>query len=188
MGWAVILLPDERADASAKYIWRAVHNAGYSSMLFEGDNRPHVSLMVLETQDGTLEKAVQDFALRAKPVSTLFASIGSFGEDVIYLSPEPAAAFYEMNRGLTGELGSLAALADTHYLPGQYTPHMTAAFKIPEGDFRRAMQAVKNNFTPFRATFESVAVVKFNPVKIVGVYKLGEKPSEGQNKAEESKP
>jgi 2'-5' RNA ligase len=173
MGWAVILLPDERGDAAARRVWRAVHDAGFGSMLFEGDNRPHLSLTVLEAQDGSLESAVESFAAGAGHVSACFASIGSFGEDVIYISPEPSAALHEMNRRLTSTLGKLAALADPRYLPGEWRPHMTVAFNIPEGDFNRAMRVVKNSFVPFPAVFESVAMVKFNPVKIVSVYRLG---------------
>lgn len=173
MGWAVILLPDEAGDAAARRVWRPVCNAGICHLLFTGDNRPHVSLMLLETQDGTLDDAVRKFAQSAQPVTATFASVGSFGEDVIYLSPEPAAALHQMNRGLTACLGPLLALADSHYLPGEWRPHMTIAFRIPEGEFSRAMQIVKSSFVPFTATFGQVAVVKFNPVKIMDVYPLG---------------
>ena len=175
MGWAVILLPDDRGNAAAERVWRAVHNAGFRSMLFEGDNRPHVSLTVLETQDGTLDTVVSRFAAVTRPVTVTFVSVGSFGEDVIWLRPEPAAALHAMNRDLTMRLGSLAALADGHYLPGEWQPHMTVSFKIPEGDYPHAMKAVRDNFAPFAATFHSVAVVKFNPVKIVAIYPLGAK-------------
>ena len=174
MGWAVILLPDERGGrCRAKNLAGRAPDAGFTSMIYEGDNRPHLSLMVLDTQDGTLERAAERFAASSRPAAVTFASVGSFGEDVIYLSPEPTAELLEMNRRLTQELGPLAALADRHYLPGEYRPHMTAAFKIPEGEFARAMRVVKDNFTVFRASFETAAVVKFNPVKIVGIYKLG---------------
>jgi 2'-5' RNA ligase len=173
MGWAVILLPDEKADASARRVWRAVQAAGFRSVFFEGDSYPHVSLMVLETQDGTLESAVRRFAAETPPATVTFAAIGSFGQDVIYLSPEPMAALYEMNRRLTREMGALAALADPHYLPGEWRPHMSAAFSIPEGGFKSAMRAVTGSFAPFQATFGSIAVVKYNPVKIVGAYALG---------------
>lgn len=167
MGWAVILLPDARAHDAAERVWRSVYNAGFRSMLFEGDNRPHLSLTVLDTQDGTLPDAVRRFALGCRPVTVTFAGIGAFAEDVIYLSPEPAAELYAMNRALAQALGPLLALADNHYMPGQWRPHMTVAFKIPDGDFNRVRKIVRENFTPFRATFGEVAVVKFNPVKIV---------------------
>ena len=173
MAWAVILLPDERGDASARRIWRAVHTAGFREMLFEGDNRPHLSLMLLDAQDGTLESAVERFAAATSPVEVTFASVGSFGADVIYLSPEPSAALHEMNRKLTAALGPLAALADANYLPGEWHPHMTVVFKAPAEDFNRAMRVVKRNFVPFPAVFGSVAVVKFNPVKIVKIFQLG---------------
>lgn len=173
MGWAVILLPDEWGNAAGERLWRAVYNAGFRTMLFEGDNRPHVSLTVLETQDGTLEGIVRKFAAETRPAMVTFASVGSFGEDVIWLKPEPVSALYAMNRALTAGLGSLAALADSHYLPGEWQPHMTVSFKIPEGEYNRAMKAVRGNFSPFTATFQSVAVVKFNPVKIVAIYPLG---------------
>jgi hypothetical protein len=173
MGWAVILLPDERGDASAQRVWRAVRGAGFPSMLFEGDNRPHISLSVLETQDGSLDAAVRRFAAETQPVTVMLGSVGYFGETVIYLSPEPASSLLAMNRSLTAHLGPLSALADGHYLPGQWQPHLTVAFKIPEGGFNRALHVVRNNFVPFTTTFASVAVVKFNPVKIVNVYMLG---------------
>lgn len=172
MGWAVILLPDEAGDAAARRIWRPIYDAGFHTMLVDGNNRPHVSLMLLETQDGTLDDAVQKFAENTRPVTVTFASIGNFGEDVIYLSPEPAAALHAMNRGITGALGPLLAMADGHYLPGEWRPHMTVAFKIPEGEFSRAMQIVRNSFVPFTTTFSTVAVVKYYPVKITNTYKL----------------
>jgi 2'-5' RNA ligase len=174
MGWAVILLPDERGEAAASRVWRAVQAAGFRSMLFEGDNRPHISLAVLETQDGSLEAAAQRFAIQSNPVTVTMASIGSFGEDVIWLAPEPAAALHAMNRALISAIGPLSALADAHYLPGSWQPHLTVAFKISEGGYNRAWRAVKNSFVPFTATFGSIAVVKFNPVKIVSVFAMGE--------------
>ena len=172
MGWAVILLPDERAEASARRVWSATYNAGFRSRLFEGDNRPHVSLTVLETQDGSLDAAVQAFAENAKPARAALAAMGSFGEDVIYLSPEPSSALLQMNRELCGRLGPLLPLADRHYLPGEFQPHMTMVFNVPDGQFSRAWQAVQNSFVPFTATFDRVAVVKFHPVKIMSVYEL----------------
>lgn len=172
MGWAVILLPDEHGDASARRVWRAVYNAGFRSMLFEGDNRPHISLTVLDTQDGTLDAAVLKFAAETLPVSATIGVLGAFGEDVVWIAPEPTAALHAMNRALTAAIGPLAALADSHYLPGEWVPHMTVAFNIFEGDFTRAMRVVRDNFVPFTAMFDSVAVVKFNPVKIMNIYKL----------------
>lgn len=177
MGWAVILLPDERGDASARRVWSAVRNAGFRSMLFEGDNRPHVSLTVLETQDGTLDDAVRRFAAEETPAAVTFASAGAFGEDVIWLAPEPTAALHRMNRALTAHLGPLAPLVDRHYLPGDWQPHMTVAFKIPEGEFTRAWRTVRESFLPFSTVLGSVAVVKFNPVKIVNIYPLEQKSS-----------
>jgi hypothetical protein len=103
---------------------------------------------------------------------------------VLYLSPEPAAALYAMNRALTAALGPLAALADNHYLPGAWRPHMTVAFNIPEGDFARARRIVRGNFTPFSATFGAVAVVKFNPVKIVETIPFPESIDSGERRHE----
>ncbi len=172
MGWAVILLPDERAEASARRVWNAAAQAGFREKLFDGDNRPHVSLTVLETQDGTLDAAVQSFAESTAPVQVAFAAMGSFGENVIYLSPEPTSTLLRMNRELSSRLGPLLPLADRYYLPGEFQPHMTVVFDIPEGQFTRAWRAARDGFVPFTATFSRVAVVKFHPVKIMGMYDL----------------
>lgn len=173
MGWAVILLPDERGDAAARRVWSAICRVGCGTMLFDGDNRPHVSLTLLETQDGTLDAVAQKFAAEAKPAEVTFASIGHFGEDVIFLSPEPSSALHAMNRALTAKLGPLAALADRHYLPGEWQPHLTVAYHVPEGEFSRAWQAARESFVPFSTVLDRIAVVKFHPVKIMGVYPLG---------------
>lgn len=172
MGWAVILLPDERGDAAARRVWSATHHAGFRSRLYDGDNQPHVSLAVLETQDGSLDGIVQAFAQATAPARAVFAAAGSFGEDVIYLSPEPAAALLRMNRDLVGRLGPLASLMDRHYLPGEFQPHLTVAFHVPEGQFTRAWNTVRDSFAPFSTTFARIAVVKFHPVKIMATYDL----------------
>ncbi len=172
MGWAVILLPDERADTCARRVWNAAGRAGYGEKLFDGDNRPHVSLTVLETQDGTLDAAVQAFAESTTPVQVAFAAMGSFGENVIYLSPEPTSALLQMNRELSNRLGPLLSLADRYYLPGEFQPHMTVVFNVPEGQFNHAWRVTREHFIPFTAIFNRIAVVKFHPVKIMNIYEL----------------
>ena len=167
MGWAVVLLPDDTARRRAEAIWRAVRDAGFPSGLFQGDNQPHLSLTVLATQDGTLVEAAQRFAAEQGPVRVFFGGIGQFFPSVLYLDPQPAGQLLAMNRRLTAQLGGLQALADSHYLPGCFVPHMTVAFHLLAEDERAAMAAVRRSFLPFGATFGELAVVKFNPVKIV---------------------
>lgn len=167
MGWAVIALPDDDARRRAEAVWRAVRDAGFPSGLFEGDNQPHVSLTLLSTQDGTLTDAARRFAAEQAPVRVFFGEVGQFAPSVIYLSPQPQGELFAMNRRLTAGLGTLQALADPYYLPGAFVPHMTVAFKLLDEDHRAAMNAVRHSFLPFSATFAEVAVVKFNPVKIV---------------------
>ncbi len=172
MGWAMILLPDDDARRRAEAVWRAVRDAGFPSGLFEGDNQPHLSLSVLSTQDGTLSQAAERFAAGQAPVSVYFNEVGQFDHSVIYLSPQPQGALLAMNRALTTQLGGLQALADPLYLPGLFTPHMTVAFKLLPEDERAALAAVRRSFLPFRATFAELALVKFNPVKIVQRFPL----------------
>lgn len=172
MGWAAVLLPDAHADARARRVWRAVYDGGFRSMLFDGENRPHVSLVVLQGQDGTLEERVGRAAEAFRPAAVSFTAAGAFGEDVIYLAPAPTAELHAMHRALTRALGPLLALADGHYLPGAWQPHMTVAYRIPEGGFNEAMRLVRASFVPFAATFTALAVVKFSPVKIVRVFEL----------------
>ena len=172
MGWAVILLPDAEGRRQAERVWRAVRDAGFPSMLFEGDNQPHISLTVLNAQDGSLQGIAEAFAARVLPLTVSFGYTGSFGGEVIYLAPEPRAALYEMNRSLTSSLGALAALADSRYLPGNFQPHLTVAFKIQGESYNSTLQAVKASFIPFTTCFDRLAVVKFNPVKVVHIIPL----------------
>lgn len=167
MGWAVILLPDDAARRRAEAVWRAVRDAGFASGLFDGDNQPHLSLTVLATQNGTLVEAAHHFAAEQAPVRVFFSDVGQFFPSVLYLEPQPQSELLAMNRRLTSQLGTLQALADSHYLPGTFVPHMTVAFNLLAEDERHALDAVRRSFLPFGATFGELAVVKFNPVKIV---------------------
>jgi 2'-5' RNA ligase len=175
MGWAVILLPDDDARRRAEAVWRAVRDAGFPSGLFEGDNQPHITLTLLATQNGTLGDAARRFASAQPPVRVFFSEIGQFYPSVVYLAPQPQGELLAMNRALTAQLGPLQALADPHYLPGSFLPHMTMAFKLLPEDERAALAAVRRSFLPFGATFHELAVVKFNPVKIVERVPLTEK-------------
>jgi 2'-5' RNA ligase len=173
MGWAVVLLPEDEGRRRAECVWRAVAQAGFPAHLFEGENQPHISLAVLQTQDGSLQAITARFAAEVTPFGVTFGAVGSFGTDVIYLEPEPKSYLLALNRALTAALGSLAALIDRYYVPGTFQPHLTVAFKVPEEGFSGALRAVNGSFVPFHARFNRLAVVKFHPAKVVETHYLG---------------
>lgn len=174
MAWAVEIFFDESGEGRVRSLWNALRLPEADATLYEGASRPHLSLAVLDSQDGALEEKTAAVAGRTAPFGLVFGGIGAFPEaGALYLRPEPSGALQALYREMLGELGTLRGRVWPLYLPGQWTPHATVAMGLEEASLRGALRKAVKAFAPFAVRCRSLAVVKFRPVAVTGEYPLG---------------
>jgi 2'-5' RNA ligase len=143
---SVELLFDADADAAIRGIWDDLTEAGVRSQAAhqESSNRPHVTLAVAESMDESVNDALRP-VLQRLPLTCTIGAPMLFGQRVFTLgrlilpSVELLALHAEAHSAClpympTGPL--------PHSEPGQWTPHVTLARRVPADQLRSAM-AVK---------------------------------------------
>ncbi|MHC4576232.1 MAG: 2'-5' RNA ligase family protein [Planctomycetota bacterium] len=155
--YAIELLFDADADAAVRKVWERVRDASGSSLLFDLEARPHVSLAVYDDADAAvLEEAV--FGFDTAPLDFALASAGSFpGEEgVIFIAPVADEALLALHRrwhhGCPGSL--------PHYRPGSWVPHCTVGIRLAEPALGSAL-AVARRALPLRGRFEAITLIRF---------------------------
>ncbi|NLG36421.1 MAG: 2'-5' RNA ligase family protein [Clostridiales bacterium] len=174
MAWAVILFFDENSEYRIRSLWDCLRIPGSDAVLYDGASRPHLSLAVLDSQDGTLEERVGGLAERTSPFTLTFTGLSAFPDSgVLYLTPLASGVLEAAYRDMMAALGPLTNRVWPLYLPGKWVPHTTVAMGLDERCVRKIRRAASRVFTPFTASCLSLGVVKFRPVVATGEYPLG---------------
>ena len=178
MGWALALLPDEAGQRTISRLWLALRQEGFHSPLYEGESLPHLSLALLQTQDGSLPKRAEKLAAAFSPIDVTMAGTAAFGREVLYLAPQPLGALLAAHRQAVAALGPLVALCDGHYLPGAWTPHLSLAVNLEGHELARADRVMAKHFAPFACRLTELAVIKYHPAVVVARHALAAPPGE----------
>lgn len=174
MAWAVILFFDDHSEGRIRSLWDCLRTPESDAVLYDGASRPHLSLAVLDGQDGTLEERVSGLSARTAPFTLTFKGLSAFPDSgVLYLTPLASGALEAVYRDTMAALGSLTSRVWPLYLPGKWVPHTTVAMGLDDRCVRIIHRAASRIFTPFTASCLSLGVVKFRPVVVTGEYPLG---------------
>jgi hypothetical protein len=157
MAWAVEIFFDEPGEGRVRFLWNTLRLPEADATLYEEGSRPHLSLAVLSSQDGTLEKKAAAVAGRTAPFGLVFGGIGAFPETgTLYLRPEPSGALQALYRDMLAELGTLR---------GGSGPSISRPMDAP----RHSGDGAGGGFRPRRAaeSRESVHALR-RPVPVAG--------------------
>ena len=143
MAHSVELLFDRDADAAIRRIWDDLTEAGVRSQAAHRapSNRPHVTVAVAETMDESVNDALRPL-LRRLPLHCTIGAPMLFGRRdftlvrLIVPSPELLSLHAEVHSTC---LPHMPAGPLQHSEPGQWTPHVTLARRLPADQLKAAM-------------------------------------------------
>ncbi len=129
------------------------------------------------TLDADLRARVRELLAAAEPFAFSLSAVRTFGDDVLYLAPDPDQPF----RRLTG----LVAMAFPDYPPyggafAEVIPHLTVADRAPAARMRDARAAVERGL-PVACSASEVVLMAGSPTpgswRVVDAFPLGGRAS-----------
>jgi 2'-5' RNA ligase len=139
MSFAVELYFDEAAEKTLREAWKAMADAGISTALLDGIQRPHVTLGVSDEISQTFKNALALFAKEIAQFELSLSSVGAFNtaEGVIFLAPTPTRALLDLHKRFHAFFDEHAGKKWPLYLSGTWVPHCTLAFRLTPEQLRR---------------------------------------------------
>jgi 2'-5' RNA ligase len=140
---SVELLFDRDADAAIRHIWDDLNEAGVRSQAAHTgpSNRPHITLAVAETMDESVHDALRPL-LRRLPLSCTIGAPMLFGRRDFTLVRliVPSAELLSLHAEVQNTcLPHMPAGPLSHSEPGQWTPHVTLARRMPADQLKSAL-------------------------------------------------
>ena len=141
---SVELLFDRDTDAAIRRIWDDLTEAGVRSQAAHRapSNRPHVTLAVAETMDKSVNDALRPL-LRRLPLGCTIGAPMLFGRRDFTLVRliVPSAELLSLHAEAQSTcLPHMSAGPLPHSEPGQWTPHVTLARRVPPDQLTSAMR------------------------------------------------
>lgn len=140
MSFAVELYFDEEAEAVVRGAWKAMADAGISTALLDGVQRPHVTLGGCDEISQTFKNALALFAKEITPFDLSLSSVGAFNttEGVVFLAPTVTRPLLDLHARFHAFFDEHAGKKWPLYLPGTWAPHCTLAFRLTPNHLRQA--------------------------------------------------
>ena len=140
---SVELLFDADADAAIRRLWDDLANAGVRSQAGHKapSNRPHVTLAVAETMDSAVDDALRPVLSRLPLRCTIGAPMLFGRRDftlvrLVVPSSELLSLHAEVHSACLPHMPSGPL---PHSQPGQWTPHVTLARRVPAAQLQSAL-------------------------------------------------
>jgi 2'-5' RNA ligase len=140
MSFAIELYFDEDAEAVVLAAWKAMADAGISTALLDGVQRPHVTLGVSDEISQTFKNALALFAKEIAPFDLTLSHLGAFNtaEGVVFIAPTPTRALLDLHKRFHTFFDEHAGKKWPLYLPGAWVPHCTLAFRLTPEQLQHA--------------------------------------------------
>ncbi|MHB8088561.1 MAG: 2'-5' RNA ligase family protein [Anaerolineaceae bacterium] len=174
-GYAVELYFDQKMEDEFFSFRESLYKLGIDPVLGLLGDRPHVSLAVFgEIDIDQIIKITTAFAPQCKQLAAQLDAFGAFPttSNVIYLLPVPSQPLLELHRKFHELLQKEKILSSHYYLPGQWVPHCTLEFELPDDQLNLAFQLCKKHFSPIRGTFSTIGVIAFRPIEYLAEFPL----------------
>ncbi|MEU0496317.1 2'-5' RNA ligase family protein [Mycobacterium sp. NPDC006124] len=149
MAHSVELLFDEATDAAIRGQWAALADAGLPSQARHRSptNRPHVTLTVADHVDPAVDAALRELSERL-PLPCHVGAPLVFGRSSVVLARliVPSAALLGLHAAVDEVCAPhVRSEVFPHARPGQWTPHVTLARRLPPADLAAALEAVASD-------------------------------------------
>ena len=174
-GYAVELYFDQKMEDDFFSFRESLYKLGINPMLGKLSDRPHVSLAVFgDIEIDQVIKITSAFTPLCKQFPAQLNAFGAFPTDsnVVYLLPVPTQPLLELHKNFHEYLQKENILSSHYYLPGQWVPHCTLEFELPDDQFYLTLQLCKKHFSPIHGTFSSVGVIAFRPIAYLAEFSL----------------
>lgn len=161
MSYAVELHFDEAAENSVRDVWKGLADAGVSTSMLDGISRPHITLGVCDELSTTFKNELSLFAHETKPFEFSLSFIGSFNtaEGVMFFGPTPTDAMFRLHTRFHAFFNEHAGRIWNHYLPSQWVPHCTLAFRLNAEQLRRAFDIAAGVTLPIAGSFTEIGLL-----------------------------
>jgi 2'-5' RNA ligase len=161
MSYSVELHFDDDAENTVRNVWKALADAGVSTSMLDGISRPHITLGVCDELSTTFKNELSLFAREIKPFEFSLSFVGSFNtaEGVLFFGPTPTDAMFRLHTRFHSFFSAHAGRIWNHYLPSQWVPHCTLAFRLNGEQQRRAFDIAAGVSLPIAGTFTEIGLL-----------------------------
>lgn len=152
------------------YVARATGN----TFMLDGKIPPHITLLAFEAKDEQkavelLEKNIHKFTSD----SLLFASIGAFKRQVLYIEPVLNEYLHNMSLELYDIYKDMPDIRfSPYYKPFGWLPHLSIVKHLKESQIEEAFKVLVRQFATVEGTVTRIGIAKTNPHKDIRVYTL----------------
>lgn len=175
-GYAVELYFDSTAEECLNTFRESMYRqAGVTPMLGKMNDRPHISLAVFGCIDAQpLLEVCTAFFENVATLPFILSAVGTFPtpDNVLYLAPVPTQSLLDLHLRFHEKLLSSHLRTSGYYLPGNWVPHCTVEFELPDADFLKAFEYYRRDFAPVTGSMTRAGVVGFRPVEYMIDYEL----------------
>ncbi len=176
MPYAVVLHFGDELETQVLALWQKLADTKLTSSLLNfGISRPHISLASFEQADvNILLKHVEDLAKSTFSFPLSFDSVGSFPTDerVIYLTPTRPKALANIHANFHKNIQHAGLSCNEYYLPGQWLPHCTVAYKVEDSKFEKAIEYCQKADHQFHGDITEIGVLEYRPIKELASFPL----------------
>ncbi len=156
---------DPPTEERIRGAWKTLDEAGISDSMPKGGYRPHVSLGVcnhLETN--SLAQELTTFAVGITPFRLSFPNIGIFStsEGVVYLGATVSAQLLKVHTAFHEIFKRYAKEQREYYTVGQWVPHCTLAFGLPEDKIIKAVNVCRQIDLPVSTEVTGIGLVEIS--------------------------
>jgi 2'-5' RNA ligase len=136
---------DPQTEAALRAAWQAVADAGVSAFMLGLDYPPHMTVFMADAVDiDGLRASWKALASCIAPFPLTFPSLGVFGggAGVVYLTPTIPRSLLDLHRCFWEAAQPYLQNPAPYYAPGQWSPHVTLAFDLSQGQVDAAITAL----------------------------------------------
>ena len=167
MDYAIILGFDKKTEDKFRDITEAIADSGVNRYMLDNKIPPHVTISCVCTEDvAPVIAALDRYCAKLKPGELFWPSLGSFAPSVLFAAP--VLNEYLMNAciGVNKLVKKYAEIGDSgHYLPYQWVPHTTLAYKLNEAELKKAFEVAVQHFSAFGGKTNRLILAQCNPYK-----------------------
>lgn len=174
-GFAAELYFDSETEIAIRGFREKIYAAGVDPVSGNMGDRPHVSLAVFTDIDlPCLETLCRDFAAGLAGFPVTLQAVGTFptADNVLFLLPVPNLKLLQVHHNFHTRLKCAHQRSSSYYHPGKWVPHCTLELELPDAQFRVALKAAHDFFTPIQGVFASLGIVSFRPIEYLAEFQL----------------